>query len=411
MINTKNNELLHTLGSAAALALGTGLVLWAPRSIWALLVFIGSILWILGGPLLKPARWALAVLALGLLLPWIGQHNESYLDVAVTIGIYMALAIGLNVVVGFAGLLDLGYVAFYGIGAYLYAIFASPHAKQLFENTALAGLVPLSGNWFWPFLLFGVIAAAISGVLLGLPVLRLRGDYLAIVTLGFGEIIRILLNNLNKPINITNGPKGIVPVAAPEIGSYSMGSLTHYYFIALALVLLTVVVARRMEHSWVGRAWAAIREDEIAARAMGIPLVKIKLLAFAAGASFAGAMGALFAAKLAFVDPTSFSFMESIGILAMVILGGMGSINGALIGATAVVVLQFQILKSLSEWMVSLSTKGLLNLPSQLDPSKLERFIFGIILVLMMLFRPEGILPERRRELDLPEPNRIGGGN
>jgi branched-chain amino acid transport system permease protein len=242
-----------------------------------------------------------------------------------------------------------------------------------------------------------------------LPVLRLRGDYLAIVTLGFGEVIRVLANNLDKPINLTNGPKGITPIGRPPLPAgvpYSEA----FYFLVLLIVVVVILVNRRLEDSHIGRAWEAIREDEVAAQAMGVPLVRAKLLAFACGASFAGVMGVVFSAKQVFINPESFTFLESIGVLAMVILGGMGSIPGAVVGATVVTVLNLQVLKGFSLWLNELKNAGvtvlgysLANLPTQLEPAKYERMVFGIILVLMMIFRPQGIFPARRRQRELAQ--------
>ena len=237
------------------------------------------------------------------------------------------------------------------------------------------------------------------------------------MTLGFGEVIRVLANNLDKPINLTNGPKGITPISRPplpfdpaRLPGVSIGLLysLYLYFLVLLIVAVVIVVNRRLEDSHIGRAWEAIREDETAAQAMGVPLVRTKLLAFAAGASFTGVVGVLFAAKQVFINPESFTFLESIGVLAMVILGGMGSIPGPVLGATIVTVLNLQILKSLSLWLNDLRNSGtvvlgynLANLPTQLEPAKYERMVFGLILVLMMIFRPEGILPARRRRREL----------
>jgi len=372
-----------------------------PHSLLGFMLFLGSILVIRAVRINNYVKIGLAAIALGVVMPLIGSVNRYYMDVATQVGIYAALALGLNIVVGFSGLLDLGYVAFYATGAYLYAVFASPQAAR-FLNVA-PGTFPLSGDWFWLFLAAAVAVAALMGILLGLPVLRLRGDYLAIVTLGFGEIIRILLNNLDKPINFTNGPNGITPVQPPALFGYRLDQPVHFYFIVLVILTVVLTVARRLENSRIGRAWAAIREDETAALAMGIPLVKAKLLAFAVGASFAGAMGVVFAAKQTFVDPSSFSFMESIGVLAMVILGGMGSIPGAIIGATAVVVLQLQVLKSLSEYLGQLRTAGILNIPTQLEPAKYERLVFGLILIVMMIFRSGGIFPARRPQIKVDD--------
>jgi branched-chain amino acid transport system permease protein len=261
---------------------------------------------------------------------------------------------------------------------------------------------------------------ALAGILLGLPVLRLRGDYLAVVTLGFGEVIRVLANNLDKPINFTNGPQGITPITRPPLffvplleflgveASPTVLYPLYFYFIVLVIVLVVILVNRRLEDSHIGRAWEAIREDEVAAQAMGVPLVRMKLLAFACGASFAGAMGALFSAKQVFINPESFTFLESIGVLSMVILGGMGSIPGAILGASVVTVLNLQVLKGLSLWLNELRNAGtvilgynLANLPTQLEPAKYERMVFGVILILMMIFRPQGILPTRRRQREL----------
>src|SRR5437016_7118480 len=220
-------------------------------------------------------------------MPLIGTVNGYYLEVATQVRIFVALALGLNTVVGLAGLLDLGYVAFFAVGAYLWAIFGSPQANQIF-----GGGFPLAPGWFFVFLLGGLAVAALTGVLLGLPVLRLRGDYLAIVTLGFGEVIRVLANNLDKPINLTNGPKGITPISRPPL-PLGLPYGEYFYFLVLLIVVVVVLVNRRLEDSHIGRAWEAIREDELAARAMGVPLVRMKPMAFAYGASCPGVMGVL----------------------------------------------------------------------------------------------------------------------
>ncbi len=366
-----------------------------PRSPWAFLMFLASILVLYKMRTAAAVKVVCAFIMLVVVMPLVGFENTYYLDVITQVGIYAALAVGLNIVVGFAGLLDLGYVAFYASGAYLYAVFATSQAANFMP--AAWGHFPVSGMWFWPFLIFGGMLGAFMGVLLGFPVLRLRGDYLAIVTLGFGEIIRIILNNLDKPVNITNGPKGVSPIQPPEFFGIILNKPLHFYFIVLVIVVLTIIIARRLNASRIGRAWAAIREDELAARSMGVPLVKMKLMAFATGASFAGIMGVVFAAKQSFVDPSSFGFMESIGILAMVILGGMGNVAGAVIGAVAVIVLQLQLLKELSDFLSMLSAQGILVIPSQFDPTKYERMIFGLILILMCIFRPQGLLPAKRK--------------
>lgn len=339
-------------------------------------------------------KLAIGLLDLLLVVPMMGAGNGYYQDVVTQIVIYATLAIGLNIVVGFAGLLNLGYVAFYAVGAYTYAIFASTQANNFLSGTGL--VFPVSGDMFWLFLLFGLLVSGAVGFLLGLPVLRLKGDYLAIVTLGFAEIIRILFNNMNTPINITNGPQGITPIAPPSIFGYTLNSPVHFYFIVLGLFGLTILAISRVNNSRIGRSWAAIREDELAAKTMGIPVVRMKLLAFSMGAALAGMMGVVFAAKQTFIDPSSFGFMESIGILSMVIMGGMGNISGVIVGALAVVALQLNILKEFSGFLGQLNASGIINIPSQLDPAKYERLIFGLILILMCIFRPQGFLPAKR---------------
>jgi branched-chain amino acid transport system permease protein len=410
-----------TILVGAIIALSSFAVAHYPRSLSAFLLFQASILLLYLAAIHPRLKLLLGILTLGLLMPILGTINGYYLEVATQVGIFVALALGLNIVVGLAGLLDLGYVAFYAVGAYTWAIFGSPQAGK-FISEAIARF-PLGGEWFFIFLVFGVTVAAGTGVLLGLPVLRLRGDYLAIVTLGFGEVIRVLANNLDKPINFTNGPKGITPIGRPPLFFRPILNLLgveasptvlyplYFYFLVLLIVVVVILVNRRLEDSHIGRAWEAIREDEVAAQAMGVPLVRMKLLAFACGASFAGAMGVLFSAKQVFINPESFTFLESIGVLAMVILGGMGSIPGAILGATVVTVLNLQVLKGLSLWLNELRNAGvtilgynLANLPTQLEPAKYERMIFGAILILMMIFRPQGILPARRRTREL------GGG-
>ncbi len=343
--------------------------------------------------------WA-AYLALGLLLtvlPFLvdagmGRTWVRILDFAL---LYVMLALGLNIVVGFAGLLDLGYVAFYAVGAYVYAILASPHFDVHLP--------------FWTLLPLGAFIACIFGVLLGAPTLRLRGDYLAIVTLGFGEIIRIFLNNLNAPVNITNGPQGInlidpVRVAGVDLtkqldlfGVAFSGAHIHYYLF-LALTLLIIFVAMRLQSSRIGRAWVAIREDEVAASAMGINTRNVKLLAFAMGAAFGGVGGGLFAAFQGFVSPESFTLMESIMILCMVVLGGMGHIPGVILGALLLTILP-ELLRYIGPLQEHLIGKVVV------DPADLRMLLFGLALVIMMVFRPEGIWPSTRRAKELEPEN------
>lgn len=407
----------------AFIALSSSLVYLFPRSIVAFLLFQACLLIIYYAKIGRAAQILFGAVVLGLLMPFLGTVNGYYLEVATQVGIFAALALGLNIVVGLAGLLDLGYVAFYAVGAYLWAIFGSRQAAEIITSAASA--FPLSPIWFFVFMILGVLVAAATGILLGLPVLRLRGDYLAVVTLGFGEVVRVLANNLDKPINITNGPKGITPIQRPplffqpvlqalgfEVSLYVLYSL-YFYFLVLLVVVTVTLVTQRLEDSHIGRAWAAIREDELAAVSMGVPLVRMKLLAFACGASFAGVMGVLFAAKQFFINPESFTFLESIGVLAMIILGGMGSIPGAILGATVVTVLNLQVLKGVSLWLNALRSAGteiwlpfvgsfpLVSLPTQLEPAKYERMVFGVILILMMIYRPQGILPSRRRRREL----------
>ncbi len=322
--------------------------------------------------------------------------GRSWVRVLDYVLLYMILAIGLNIVVGQAGLLDLGYIAFYAVGAYLYALLASPHF----------GLhLP-----FWVILPLGAALAAFFGVLLGAPTLRLRGDYLAIVTLGFGEIIRIFLNNLNAPVNITNGPQGVNMIDPATFGGFSFAgryevfgmtvtSAHLYYYLFLVLALGAVFVSLRLQHSRIGRAWVAIREDEVAAEAMGINTTRIKLLAFAMGASFAGVAGVLFASFQGFVSPESFNLLESIMVLCMVVLGGMGNIFGVMLGAFLLTVLP-EALRYIGD-----AQRALLG-EVVVDPGDLRMLLFGLALVAMMLYRPEGLLPSRRRAAELkPDPD------
>ncbi|HME61199.1 MAG TPA: branched-chain amino acid ABC transporter permease [Candidatus Binatia bacterium] len=411
---------LAALGLCAYIIASSLLAYFFPQSVLAFLAVQASLLLLYYVPTSLNVKRILGAMLLLVLLPALGWVNGYYLEVAIQIGIYVALALGLNIVVGFVGLLNLGFVAFYAIGAYLWAIFGSPQANQFITG----GLFPLSPNWFFLFLLLSIVVGALTGILLGLPVLRLRGDYLAIVTLGFAEVVRALVNNLDKPINLTNGPRGISPITKPplffepllEFAGLHVPSAklypVYFYFIILVMVGVIILVTRRLENSRIGRAWKAIRDDETAAAAMGVPVVRMKLLGFAVGASFASAVGVLFAAKQVFINPESFTFMESIGVLAMVILGGMGSIPGAILGATGVTILNLQLLKGLSLWLNGLRQSGaelvipllgtysLSQLPAQFEPAKYERMVFGLILIVMMIFRPQGVLPpaqERRK--------------
>ncbi|MGH2759305.1 MAG: branched-chain amino acid ABC transporter permease [Actinomycetota bacterium] len=281
-------------------------------------------------------------------------------EVLINAALFALLAMGLNVVVGLAGLLDLGYVAFWAIGAYTVAIFSG------------AGPLKFVHLSTWQILPLGVAFAMLAGVILGLPVLRLRGDYLAIVTLGFGEIIRITASNLD---GITRGPQGIAGVPHPRIGGYDFGvNPVPYYYWVVAVVIVMMLVIRRLDRSRIGRAWVAIREDEVAAEAMGINTFRMKLWAFAIGASTAGFAGVIQGSKISYVSPQSFQIIVSILILSMVVLGGMGSTFGPIAGAIIITVA-----------------------PELLREAQDYRFLlFGAVLVIMMVFRPEGIFPSRR---------------
>ncbi len=306
--------------------------------------------------------------------------------------LYILLALGLNIVVGFAGLLDLGYIAFYAVGAYTYALLASPHF-----NLHLP---------FWVILPIGAGLAALFGLLLGAPTLRLRGDYLAIVTLGFGEIVRIFLNNLSRPVNITNGPQGVAGIDPFRIDGFDFAQYQtilglefsgpiKYYYLLLAVVIAVIVINLRLQNSRIGRAWEAIREDEIAAAAMGINTRNVKLLAFAMGASFGGLAGGMFSAIQAFISPESFVLVESIMVVAMVVLGGMGNIWGVILGA-----LLLSFVPEILRWTVQPLQEALFG-RQLVDPEVIRMLVFGLALVLVMLFRPAGLLPSavRKREL------------
>ncbi len=335
---------------------------------------------------------AVALLVLPLMLQSQGNAWVRIADIAL---LYVLLALGLNIVVGYAGLLDLGYVAFFAIGAYLYALLSSPHLSEAFP--AFKAMFP---NGLHSSLLLVIPAAlglaALFGALLGAPTLKLRGDYLAIVTLGFGEIIRVFLNNLDYPINITNGPKGITAIdpihfwglnlgKALKIGDYSISSVTLYYYLFLALVLCTILISHRLQISRIGRAWMAIREDEIAAKAMGINTRNMKLLAFAMGASFGGVSGSMFAAFQGFVSPESFALSESVMIVAMVVLGGIGHLPGVVLGAVLLSALP-EVLRYVAGPLQSI-TGG------RLDASILRQLFIALAMIIVMLVRPRGLWP------------------
>jgi branched-chain amino acid transport system permease protein len=342
----------------------------------------------------------LIAVALALLPFLIGRNfGNSWVRVLDFALLYIMLALGLNIVVGFAGLLDLGYIAFYAVGAYVYALLSSPHLATAFPDVFPQGVhLPV-----WVILPLGATLAGIFGVLLGAPTLRLRGDYLAIVTLGFGEIIRIFMNNLNAPINLTNGPQGITNIDPVRIGGMSLSktqeflgiavpSVYLYYYLFVGLALVIVFVTVRLEDSRVGRAWVAIREDEVAAKACGINTRNIKLLAFAMGATFGGVAGGLFSGFQEFVSPESFKLEESIMVLCMVVLGGMGNIPGVVLGGLLLAVLPEVLRHGAVPWQMALFGKVML------DPESLRMLLFGLALILVMLYRPAGLWPSQIRK-------------
>lgn len=353
-------------------------------------------------PLATPRRAGLGltlfILAL-LLAPWVagaagGNYWVRVVDFAL---LYLMLALGLNIVVGMTGLLDMGFIAFYAVGAYLAALLSSPHLTQQF---------PLLLQWFpdglhlsmlWLIPLAALLAAA-CGILLGAPTLRLRGDYLAIVTLGFGEIVRILMRNLDRPVNLTNGPKGISGVDPVSLFGLKFSGMHEwfgvrfsglylYYYLFAALLLAILFISLRLQNSRIGRAWTAIREDEDAARAMGINTRNFKLLAFAIGATFGGVAGALFAAFQGFVSPESFTLQESIAVLAMVVLGGMGHIPGVILGALLLAALPELLRSSMGPLQQALFGQVLI------DPEIIRQLFYGLALILVMLYRPAGLWP------------------
>jgi branched-chain amino acid transport system permease protein len=337
---------------------------------------------------------AIGLLILPLLLQPIGNFWVRTLDIAL---LYVLLAIGLNIVVGYAGLLDLGYVAFYAVGAYMFGLLASPHLMENFEWIAAAfpnGIhTPL-----WLVIPMAALLAGLTGVLLGAPTLKLRGDYLAIVTLGFGEIIRVFMNNLEHPINITNGPRGIgtidpVSIAGHELSTpitilgFEIQGPAQYYYLFLFLVVMSVIISARLANSRVGRAWMAIREDEIAAKAMGINTRNMKLLAFGMGAMFGGVSGSMFAAYQGFISPESFSLMESVMIVAMVVLGGLGHLPGVILGAVLLAGMP-----ELFRWVSTAVDLQQLT-DGRIDAAILRQLLIALAMIIIMLVRPRGLWP------------------
>jgi branched-chain amino acid transport system permease protein len=359
----------------------------------------------------RSGRDAVVFVVLGtaaFLLPLFFPSNNPFIDDCVTALAYVVLALGLNIVVGFAGLLDLGYVAFFAIGAYTIGWFGSGFFDTVNGgegvHVAVSGVAAQLPGFHLNFLLIlviGVILTAVAGALIGIPTLRLRGDYIAIVTLAFGEIIHVIAVNgedvkIGK-LALTAGRQGITPVDKidlPFAEPFGALDLRPWYWTALALVLLVLFVNFRLRDSRLGRAWIAVREDEVAAASMGVPLVRTKLLAYATGAAFAGMSGAFLGSYLNTVNADQFEFSFSIFVLAMIILGGLGSIWGVVLGAVALSFINTYFIPDVFN-----------ELPSKVglsfDLTEVSAAIFGFLLVIMMVLRPEGLLPERRRKLEL----------
>ena len=377
-----------------------------------------------------------ALVAVVLVFPFVAsQFGNSWVRIADVALLYIMLALGLNIVVGFAGLLDLGYIAFYAIGAYTAGLFASPQFAAVIESFASTYpavgeiLVRLCGPRvvqegihlsLWTIVPLSALLAGVFGVILGAPTLKLRGDYLAIVTLGFGEIIRIFLNNLNGPVNITNGPQGINMIdpvrifgislageagsgSTVYIGGWGIPSVNAYYFLFLVFCALTIFISVRLQDSRLGRAWIALREDEVAAAAMGINTRNVKLLAFAMGATFGGVAGAMFAAFQGFVSPESFSLTESIAVLAMVVLGGIGHIPGVVLGGVLLAALPEVLRHAVEPLQQELFGRV------WVDAEVMRQLLYGLAMVLIMLARPAGLWPSPRPE-DRPEADHPHGG-
>ena len=380
----------------------------------------------------------LTVLALFIAYPfYIGHLFElpifksfPNMDTMVAMAIFTMMAIGLNMVVGYAGLLDLGYVAFFAIGAYTAAWLASPHFAQVSFELGGIGVIPDIGGIhlsIWLVLVVAACLTAVAGVLIGLPTLRLRGDYLAIVTLGFGEILPQIARNGDKEglgFNLTNGPPGINPVDPPGFGNWAsdhLGLPANYlaengtyvnfvdliYWTAIGLILFTVFCCIRLRDSRLGRAWIAIREDETAAAAMGIPLMRTKTWSYASGAFFGGIAGALFAVLTTSVFPDNFQFNISVFILSMVILGGMGNVWGVIFGAAFLTYLDREGLSNIAGWFndhvlpcSGAAESGKVISHGCVDAPLLSYGIYGAIIVLVMVFRPQGLFPEERHKLE-----------
>jgi ABC-type branched-subunit amino acid transport system permease subunit len=365
---------------------------------------VGGLLAVVGASMLSLEHRSMAIIGsmaafaalmplVVLLPPFSGfQTQLNWIDTFSTAGVFILLALGLNIVVGLAGLLDLGYAAFFAIGSYTYAFAASP----------FTGLdIP-----FWVMLFVGLAVAALFGILLGAPTLRLRGDYLAIVTLGFGEIVPIVFRNSSR---VTGGPNGIGGIYKPEVLDFTFGFLNQWPFFITVVVLVTIVFifSYRLQESRLGRAWMAVREDELAAASSGVNTVTTKLLAFALGACTAGFGGVFYASKLTNVSPDQFSFNVSFTILAMVVLGGMGNMWGVAIGAFIIFSIQSVLLKQMNTFVQGLGLP-VIDVPilgpidlGHIDFLEFQFLLYGLALVLLMLLRPEGIFPSQRRKREL----------
>ena len=348
---------------------------------------------------------AVALLVLPVLVQQAGNFWVRMLDFAL---LYVLLALGLNIVVGYAGLLDLGYVAFYAVGAYMFGLLASPHLGETFP--AIRSIFPNGLHTpVWVVIPLGAAIAGMAGMLLGAPTLKLRGDYLAIVTLGFGEIIRVFVNNLDRPLNITNGPKGLLQIDSMKVFGIDLGkpgnlfgidvsSVTKYYYLFLLLVVVSVVICYRLERSRIGRAWMAIREDETAAKAMGINTRNMKLLAFGMGATFGGVSGVMFATFQNFISPESFSLQESVMVVAMVVLGGIGHIPGVVLGALLLAALPEALRWVSGELDLQRLTDG------RLDAAILRQLLIALAMIAIMLARPRGLWPSPEHGKAAPAP-------
>ena len=345
---------------------------------------------------LSAAGGALLLLSLPLVLQALGPH---WVRIADTCLLYVMLAIGMNIVVGYAGLLDLGYVAFYAVGAYMVALLSSPHLSDNFAWIAAMFTAGPHTPW-WITIPLAAALAAFFGAMLGAPTLKLRGDYLAIVTLGFGEIVRLLINNLGSPINLTNGAQGIGPIDAItvfglrldqrlSVGGLDVEPVTLHYYLLLLLTLCAVQICRRLQDSRIGRAWRAMRDDEMAAASMGIDIRNMKLLAFSIGASFGGVAGAMFGVLQGFISPEAFSLQESVIIVAMVVFGGAGHIRGVVLGAVLLTALP-EVLRYVVGPLQTM-TDG------RLDAGMLRPLLIALAMVITMLWRPHGLWPSPDR--------------